>query len=401
MINNWTGNATFEKVIWYNFDEITIGSLYSGNVPCFFELAYVQYNNFSKNIYQVIPLSEIIENSTGNVKLKVTNKIIDDNAITNLFKKEDNIFMTFDGVSSYVFYDNKPGITQEYGKLHFKIKVPTDIVSNQMLFSWDNQMMITFINKQLYVYNRTHAIYVHIEEYINQVIIVTIEKTKVIATDVLRVYINGTLKNEVNANFDATYNPETLSIGSYEASALFSALDFYWIIKTDSNDNIEWIVNPYTKSSRQNNVGYYINDINLQSTNKEQFNLNNIPDTIYLTNNKQYNLYGENILPGYNDNGYHFEIIDTNNNLNIFNQNKNIRFELTDTGTFPVKLNLYNSSGTHLYSKDVTLNVSDINKGSGTKQILFCGDSLTDDALTGHYDFEGPALVREFYTNCE
>lgn len=382
-----------------NYAVITLGALNSGLLPtnASFAALLSSINGNNVNYYA----EHFVNNTNGDYQLEIVDFPIADNSKYpySLPIKRDSICSRLNGTTSFLTYENRQGIVVTDGKVHFKFKVPTDIQPNQILFAWGNQLMVTLNEGYLQFYNAvTQSLSFPMQNYIDKVITLSLIKKK----GNLDVLIDDVQVKSIATSVNATDDIQTLSIGSYDGgAALFSAIDFYEITKTDLQNNIEWTINPFTKPSTIKDVSVLVGEVNLSESKSAVIDyFANIPQNIYLTNGLQYNLYIENIIHGYEKLGYQLELKNPNGNRNIRSMERNIRFEVKNLGTQSVNLTLYDASGKVLQSENRNLVITNVFAGSGVKQFLFCGDSTIDDATTGVYEHEGPEIVKQFYENC-
>lgn len=129
--------------------------------------------------------------------------------------------------------------------------------------------------------------------------------------------------------------------------------------------------------------------------------LNSLPDELYLVTGEECNIYWGNVIPFF-DGKYSVEL--SIGGSYARSMDRSLRLNFPNVGTFTGMLNLFDSDGHIIESKELKIIVTDINAGSGVKQILFSGDSTIDDALMidgqPYYGHEGSQIVRMVYDEC-
>lgn len=395
---------------WKEFNPdgvLSLGALYDGLLPvknitfCYAAIWKEQNGNLA--VYDYSTLSDVKKYGLSSDEI-----VLSKNAglqLQDLYVTSKAPYLSFNTVNSKLRFEGYNGITAKEGRMDLLIKLPSDVVTNQLLFSYSNNLMVGVNNNALNIYNSEGGAItssVPVSDYAEKISLISIRKKGYGYSTKLETYINNQYIN------DLTYTPQTnntdvLDIASYDLSTLFCKCDFYFLRMYDTNGVLEWEVNANTIPDVYENVRLFIGAtaINGEINTKTSY-LDNLPAILYITSNKEYNLYIDNLIIDYSRLGLSLEVKGTINKVR--SMDRSIRFNQPANTPASLVFNLYDSLGVLLDSKIVTLQVASPSAGSGTLQFLFVGDSTIDDALIidgiPYYGHEGSQIVHEFHDMC-
>ena len=385
----------------------SLGALHTGVLPCT-NTSILYFNIYDKEqgTYTLYNSSTIINLSNKLYSIKDL-PLMDSEMVQAIIDRRGTPYLHTNGTTSKLRFSDCEGISTSLGRIDTLLRIPTNVTDNRMLFSWGSSFMVNVNLGKLSVYNTlggNSTVSVPITSYVGKVIELSIRKIGTVSSPNLEIYIDGTLVASSN-----TYTPETtqvtsLDIGSYNLEALFCDVDFYLLRKYNSNDEIIWEVNANKVASIYEDVSLHIGntEINTITPPDVPSYLSTVPSTLYVTSNKEYNLYIDNLIIDYSKLGMSLEVKGPDNVIR--SMDRNIRFNMPNAGTTSLTFTLYDSLVNIIEEKIVSLQTTLPTAGTGTKQFLFVGDSTIDDALMvdgqPYYGFEGPQIVHEFYDMC-
>ena len=393
LVQSWTAPTISGKY--------TIGALYSGLFICPMRFYYLDVYDKGANV-RYFYTAQNVQYVGGVPVIYVANREMP--GIEQIKENEQFAksvpFLRMNGANSALIYNNRSSIVLTSGEIEMKLRLPDNVQNNQMLFAFGNALMCNINGGSINVYNTASHPVANIAAYAGQVITLRMKKVVTGTSVSLTTFINGVNVSAITFTQTAAADNTTLSIGSYEGTALFATIDFYYFAKYDANGLIEYVITPETIADTNFANELFVGNINLSQQQSSGANLDALPSTLYLTVGKQYNIYMENVVLGFTESGMYLCVAGSGVKT-IEAQNRNVRLNITTAGTYSTIWNLYAANGTLLATKNVTLIVSSATAGSGTKQFLFVGDSTIDNAVPGVYAHEGPEIVREFYTLCD
>lgn len=340
-------------------------------------------------------------------------------------EKDAEIIM--DGASAYLTINAESliiaGNTTE--TFIFDVILPSDMSKNQVLACGDNASLMLQINASVLIIGKSgvSGMYSYnIADYANKRVRMFIVRD----VSSYKLYINGIEKTlSVTGGYMGIEGSSNFYIGGLK-NALNSAITVYSFMKlnrvleTDQirNYDLSTLMNESYISYNNDNIGidYWADRKGIGKSN--MYNcvvkyprfiypsgiditgeiLKSFPDEIYVTVNKEANIYWENVIDGYTNN-YVAEL--SISGTNIRNMNRCLRIKYQEVGDYKGVINLYSVNGDLIENKAITIKARALLSGSGTLQFLFVGDSTIDDALMidgkPYYDHEGPQIVKMFY----